>query len=137
MCVVCRCCRSQALDHKSRGNELYKARKFDEALEEYGKAIELYDKDVSFLTNRWVVHTISYRADQLRRLCQTQYDGVNSWLICIKKDGRKARVCFYIIACTVLLVHAPLPMLHLPALIGFIAALPDSLVTLWQVETTF
>jgi stress-induced-phosphoprotein 1 len=42
----------QALDHKSRGNELYKSRKFDEALEEYGKAIELYDKDVSFLTNR-------------------------------------------------------------------------------------
>jgi tetratricopeptide (TPR) repeat protein len=42
----------QALDHKSRGNDLYKARKFDEALEEYGKAIELYDKDVSFLTNR-------------------------------------------------------------------------------------
>jgi tetratricopeptide (TPR) repeat protein len=52
----------QALDHKSRGNELYKARKFDEALEEYGKAIELYDKDVSFLTNRWVLHSKKCKA---------------------------------------------------------------------------
>lgn len=43
----------QALEHKTRGNELYKARKFDEAIEEYGKALELYDKDVSFLTNRY------------------------------------------------------------------------------------
>lgn len=50
--VLCRSAMPQALEHKSRGNELYKARKFDEALEEYGKAIELYDKDVSFLTNR-------------------------------------------------------------------------------------
>lgn len=42
----------QALEHKTRGNDLYKARKFDEAIEEYSKALELYDKDVSFLTNR-------------------------------------------------------------------------------------
>lgn len=49
----------QALGHKSRGNDLYKARKFDEALEEYGKALELYDKDVSFLTNRYVALTFT------------------------------------------------------------------------------
>lgn len=48
--------KKQALEHKTRGNELYKARKFDEAIEEYGKALELYDKDVSFLTNRAAVH---------------------------------------------------------------------------------
>jgi stress-induced-phosphoprotein 1 len=43
---------SQALALKAEGNELYKARKFDEAIEAYNKALELYDGDVSFLTNR-------------------------------------------------------------------------------------
>lgn len=47
---VCMCL--QALALKAQGNELYKARKFDEAIEAYNKALELYDGDVSFLTNR-------------------------------------------------------------------------------------
>lgn len=58
LCVV------QALEHKARGNELYKARQFDEALEEYGKAIELYDKDVSFLTNRCVDTVVALVSEQ-------------------------------------------------------------------------
>lgn len=45
-------CSLQALELKAKGNELYKSRKFDEAIEAYTKALELYDGDVSFLTNR-------------------------------------------------------------------------------------
>jgi len=36
---------------KAQGNTAYKARKFDEAIEHYSKAWELYPKDVAFLTN--------------------------------------------------------------------------------------
>jgi tetratricopeptide (TPR) repeat protein len=42
----------QALQYKAQGNEFYKARNFDAAIEMYNKALECYDKDVSFLTNR-------------------------------------------------------------------------------------
>eukprot|EP00878_Enallax_costatus_P022068 GHUV01023400.1.p1 GENE.GHUV01023400.1~~GHUV01023400.1.p1 ORF type:complete len:318 (+),score=111.77 GHUV01023400.1:746-1699(+) len=42
----------EALEWKSKGNDLYRSRKFDEAIEAYNRALELYDKDVSFLTNR-------------------------------------------------------------------------------------
>eukprot|EP00878_Enallax_costatus_P004085 GHUV01004311.1.p1 GENE.GHUV01004311.1~~GHUV01004311.1.p1 ORF type:complete len:462 (+),score=153.33 GHUV01004311.1:746-2131(+) len=46
----------EALEWKSKGNDLYRSRKFDEAIEAYNRALELYDKDVSFLTNRAAVH---------------------------------------------------------------------------------
>lgn len=36
---------------KAKGNAAYKARQFDEAIEHYSKAWELYPKDVTFLTN--------------------------------------------------------------------------------------
>jgi stress-induced-phosphoprotein 1 len=36
---------------KKAGNEAYKARRFEEAIEKYEKAWELYPKDISFLTN--------------------------------------------------------------------------------------
>jgi stress-induced-phosphoprotein 1 len=36
---------------KAQGTVAYKARKFDEAIEHYSKAWELYPKDVTFLTN--------------------------------------------------------------------------------------
>lgn len=36
---------------KKLGNETYKARKFDEAIEHYQKAWEVWPKDISFLTN--------------------------------------------------------------------------------------
>eukprot|EP00879_Flechtneria_rotunda_P009158 GHRR01009588.1.p1 GENE.GHRR01009588.1~~GHRR01009588.1.p1 ORF type:complete len:493 (+),score=199.13 GHRR01009588.1:1014-2492(+) len=48
--------KKQALEWKAKGNELYKSRKFDEAIDAYTKALELYDKDVSFVTNRAAVH---------------------------------------------------------------------------------
>lgn len=36
---------------KAQGTVAYKARKFEEAIEHYSKAWELYPKDVTFLTN--------------------------------------------------------------------------------------
>lgn len=43
--------KKEAEDAKAKGNAAYKARKFDEAIEYYSKAWELYPKDVTFLTN--------------------------------------------------------------------------------------
>ena len=37
---------------KEAGNAAYKAKRFEEALTHYSKAIELDDTDISFLTNR-------------------------------------------------------------------------------------
>jgi stress-induced-phosphoprotein 1 len=36
---------------KAKGNTAYKARQFEEAIEHYSKAWELYPKDVAYLTN--------------------------------------------------------------------------------------
>ena len=43
--------KKEAEDLKAKGNTAYKARKFDEAIEAYQKAWELYPKDITFLTN--------------------------------------------------------------------------------------
>jgi tetratricopeptide (TPR) repeat protein len=32
--------------------QAYKAKRFEEAIQHYNRALELYDKDISFLTNR-------------------------------------------------------------------------------------
>lgn len=44
--------KADAQQAKEQGNAAYKARKFDEAISHYDKAYELYDEDISFLTNR-------------------------------------------------------------------------------------
>lgn len=44
--------KAEALREKEKGNEAYKAKRFDEAIAHYNKALELYDGDISFLTNR-------------------------------------------------------------------------------------
>ncbi|TIB30535.1 hypothetical protein E3P84_03286 [Wallemia ichthyophaga] len=43
--------KKEALKAKQQGNELYKARKFDEAIQAYEKAWELDNSDISYLTN--------------------------------------------------------------------------------------
>ena len=47
--------KKQAYEEKDKGNSAYKAKKFDEAIEHYNKALELFDEDVSFMTNRAAV----------------------------------------------------------------------------------
>ncbi len=40
------------MKEKEQGNAAYKAKNFDVAIGHYDKAYELYDEDISFLTNR-------------------------------------------------------------------------------------
>lgn len=47
--------KEEALRAKEQGNAAYKAKNFDEAISHYDKAYELFDEDISFLTNRWVL----------------------------------------------------------------------------------
>lgn len=49
-------CQKEALKEKEAGNEAYKKREFDQAIAHYDRAMELYDKDVSFLSNRAAVY---------------------------------------------------------------------------------
>lgn len=45
--------KADAQAEKELGNAAYKKKDFEAALQHYGKALELYDGDISFLTNRW------------------------------------------------------------------------------------
>ena len=55
--------KEEALKEKEQGNAAYKAKKFDEAVSHYDKACELYDEDISFLTNRWALcHAVACSA---------------------------------------------------------------------------
>ena len=42
-----------AAAEKVKGNDAYKARRFDEALAHYDAAIAQFDGDISFITNKW------------------------------------------------------------------------------------
>ena len=43
---------AEAQSEKEAGNAAYKQRQFEEALRHYDRALELNDKDISFLTNK-------------------------------------------------------------------------------------
>lgn len=44
--------KTEADKEKQSGNAAYKKKHFDEAIQHYTRALELWDKDISFLTNR-------------------------------------------------------------------------------------
>lgn len=44
--------KESALKEKEAGNAAYKKKNFDKAIEHYTKAMELWDEDITFLTNR-------------------------------------------------------------------------------------
>ncbi len=44
--------KAEAQKAKLEGNAAYSARRFDEAITHYNRALELDDSDISFLTNR-------------------------------------------------------------------------------------
>ncbi|KAJ1822164.1 Hsp90 cochaperone [Coemansia sp. RSA 2598] len=48
--------KAQAAEAKNQGNSAYKARKFEEALEHYNKAIELDGSDITFWNNKAAVY---------------------------------------------------------------------------------
>ena len=47
--------KKKAYEEKDEGNKAYRAKKFDEAISHYDKAIQLYDRDISFITNKAAV----------------------------------------------------------------------------------
>ena len=58
------------MQEKNQGNAAYKQRQFDQAIEHYNKAIELYDKDISFITNRAAVHFEKNDYDEAIKDCE-------------------------------------------------------------------
>uniref|UniRef100_A0A7S0RRP4 STI1 domain-containing protein n=1 Tax=Chlamydomonas leiostraca TaxID=1034604 RepID=A0A7S0RRP4_9CHLO len=61
--------KAAALKEKEAGNEAYKAKRFDEAITHYNKALELYDGDISFLTNRAAVFFETGQYDKCMEDC--------------------------------------------------------------------
>ncbi|KAJ2779939.1 Hsp90 cochaperone [Coemansia javaensis] len=56
--------KAQAEEAKAQGNAAYKARKFDEALESYGAAIELDPTDITYWNNKAAVYFEMGRLDE-------------------------------------------------------------------------
>jgi stress-induced-phosphoprotein 1 len=72
---------------KEMGNECYKKREFDEALEHYGKAWALNQSDITILTNRAAVYFEQSRFDECIQQCTDAVD-----------RGRELRADFKLIA---------------------------------------
>ena len=56
----------EALQEKELGNAAYKKKQFEVAVGHYDRALELYDEDISFLTNRWGSLSLIYLSIYLR-----------------------------------------------------------------------
>merc|ERR1712137_557975 len=54
----------QALEEKEKGNQAYKNKKFDEAIQHYEKAIELNPNEMTFLTNKAAAYMESGKFDE-------------------------------------------------------------------------
>lgn len=59
-----------ALEHKARGNELYKSQRYTEAIEEYNKAIELDPSNPRFYGNRSAAHMMQKQYDEVIADCK-------------------------------------------------------------------
>lgn len=66
--------RGGRVQEKEAGAAAYKAREFDTALGHFTKAWELYDQDVSFLTNRAAVHMEKGDLEEAMKDCQAAVD---------------------------------------------------------------
>ncbi|KAH7636532.1 stress-induced phosphoprotein 1 [Dermatophagoides farinae] len=62
--------KAQALSAKNKGNDLYKQRKFDEALACYDQAIELDPTDITFLNNKSAVYFEQGNYDEAIKQCE-------------------------------------------------------------------
>uniref|UniRef100_A0A6G1SIP6 Stress-induced-phosphoprotein 1 n=1 Tax=Aceria tosichella TaxID=561515 RepID=A0A6G1SIP6_9ACAR len=79
--------REAALKEKTLGNELYKAKKFAEAIEHYNKAIEFDRTDMTFLNNKAAAYYENGEYDECIKQCQQAID-----------VGRENRADFKLIA---------------------------------------
>lgn len=76
-----------AIKEKNLGNDFYKAKKFDEAIEHYDKAIELDKTDMTYLNNKAAVYLEKGDYDECIKQCQLAID-----------VGRENRANFKLIA---------------------------------------
>merc|ERR1712137_1224788 len=60
----------QALEEKEKGNQAYKNKKFDEAIQHYEKAIELNPNEMTFLTNKAAAYMESGKFDECIAACE-------------------------------------------------------------------
>lgn len=79
--------KAAALKEKNIGNELYKAKKFDEAIMHYNKAFEFDSSDMTFLNNKAAVYLEKGDLDECIKQCQRAID-----------VGRENRADFKLIA---------------------------------------
>ncbi|PNW85510.1 hypothetical protein CHLRE_03g189950v5 [Chlamydomonas reinhardtii] len=79
--------KAAALKEKELGNEAYKKKEFETAIAHYNKAIELYDGDMTFLTNRAAVFFEQGEFDKCVADCDAAVD-----------KGREMRTDFKVIA---------------------------------------
>lgn len=79
--------KEKALEEKKLGNDSYKQKKFDEAIEHYDKAIALDRTDMTFLTNKAAVYFEKNAWDDCIKQCQAAID-----------VGRENRADFKLIA---------------------------------------
>mmetsp|Transcript_2032 Transcript_2032/g.3172 ORF Transcript_2032/g.3172 Transcript_2032/m.3172 type:complete len:580 (+) Transcript_2032:75-1814(+) len=79
--------KAEAQKAKEAGNEAYKARRFPEAIAHYNQALELYDEDISFLTNRAAVYYESGQFDECIADCDKAVE-----------RGRELRADFKLVA---------------------------------------
>lgn len=79
--------KAEAIKEKEKGNEAYKAKRFEEAISHYNRALELYDEDISFLTNRAAVYFETGQYDQCIADCDKAVE-----------RGRELRADFKLVA---------------------------------------
>lgn len=59
-----------ALEHKARGNELYKTQRYSEAIEEYNKAIDMDPSNSRFYGNRSAAHMMQKQYEEVIADCK-------------------------------------------------------------------
>lgn len=79
--------KKEALKAKQQGNDAYKARKFDEAIEAYEKAWELDSTDISYLTNLSAVYFEKGDLDKCLEVCEKAVE-----------EGRSLRADYKLVA---------------------------------------
>lgn len=79
--------KAEALKEKDLGNEAYKKKDFDTAIRHYNRALELYDADMTFLTNRAAVFFEQGRFEECISDCDAAVD-----------KGREHRADFKLVA---------------------------------------
>ncbi|TIC03001.1 FAD dependent oxidoreductase [Wallemia mellicola] len=79
--------KKEALKAKQQGNDAYKARKFDEAIQAYEKAWELDSTDISYLTNLSAVYFEKGDLDKCLEVCEKAVE-----------EGRSLRADYKLVA---------------------------------------